>query len=182
VGASGGDKGQVEHILEDIHAVDATVDHVVISLHWGETSQRSPSANMRAIAHQIINAGGDMILGHHPHVPQGMELYQGRPIIYSLGNLVFPYSRPSWGDNILVRATLTPDRIDALEILPIAGLGQDITQPYVLQGERANQLLEQIQAQSASLNTALEIRDDIGYLKIPIETPVPQPADLEKMS
>ena len=67
-----------------------------------------PETLMPALAeleHAFIEAGADLVVGSHPHVLQGMELYQGRPILYSLGNFVFGGNwNPRDKDSVLVKA------------------------------------------------------------------------------
>ena len=65
---------------------------------------------------------------------------------------------------MLVRITLTPEKISRLEILPIAGEGNDLAQPYLLSGSPARQLLEFLQSRMATLGTHLDIEDDIGVV------------------
>lgn len=64
-------------------------DLIILSLHWGEEYAKQPSAEQIAIGHKLIEAGADLIVGHHPHVVQEMEYYKGGWIAYSLGNFVF---------------------------------------------------------------------------------------------
>jgi poly-gamma-glutamate synthesis protein (capsule biosynthesis protein) len=64
-------------------------DLLVVSYHWGVEENEAPTARQKQIAHLAIAAGADVVLGHHPHVLEGVEFYQGHPILYSLGNFVF---------------------------------------------------------------------------------------------
>ncbi|MFA7653631.1 MAG: CapA family protein [Candidatus Magasanikbacteria bacterium] len=64
-------------------------DKVIVNIHWGEEYKTISNIRQRAIAHLMIDAGADVIIGHHPHVVQEMEIYKNRPIFYSLGNFVF---------------------------------------------------------------------------------------------
>ena len=57
--------------------------------HWGWENEALPSARQQELAHRLIDAGADAIIGAHPHVTQGAEMYRGKPIIYSLGNFLF---------------------------------------------------------------------------------------------
>jgi poly-gamma-glutamate synthesis protein (capsule biosynthesis protein) len=61
-------------------------DHVIISPHWGRERFRIPSPQQVIQARAFIDAGSSMVLGHHPHVLQGMEIYDRSPVICSLGN------------------------------------------------------------------------------------------------
>lgn len=79
------DTGRVCRIIKDLcHEVD----HVIVSPHWGEERFRIPSPEQIKQARAFVDAGASMVLGHHPHVLQGMELYRRAPIAYSLGNFI----------------------------------------------------------------------------------------------
>lgn len=64
-------------------------DIVIFTFHWGEERQHYPNAAQRELAHFTIDAGADMVIGHHPHVLQGIEEYKGKKIVYSLGNFIY---------------------------------------------------------------------------------------------
>ncbi|CAN1532126.1 PgsA Putative enzyme of poly-gamma-glutamate biosynthesis (capsule formation) [Fimbriimonadaceae bacterium] len=81
-------------------------DVVVIGLHWGIERKTLPSAYQVAFGRACVEAGADIVWGHHPHVLQGAELYKGKPILYSLGNLVAPRS----GETALISVNLESDR------------------------------------------------------------------------
>jgi poly-gamma-glutamate capsule biosynthesis protein CapA/YwtB (metallophosphatase superfamily) len=76
-------------ILDMARARTAGADIVLPFFHWGWENEPGPSARQRELARRLIDAGADAIIGAHPHVTQGAEMYRGRPIIYSLGNFVF---------------------------------------------------------------------------------------------
>lgn len=77
-------------IFKIIEFYKTIVDYFVIVPHWGREYLRYPSAQQRKIAHKWIDYGVDLIVGHHPHVIQGKEIYKGKYIYYSLGNFIFP--------------------------------------------------------------------------------------------
>lgn len=64
-------------------------DFVILMIHWGKEYQTTSSLRQQDKAHGMMDAGVDMIIGHHPHVVQEHEYYKGKPIYYSLGNFVF---------------------------------------------------------------------------------------------
>ena len=68
------------------------LDYVIVSLHWGYEYVHYPSLEQVKLAHKIVDAGADVILGHHPHVLQPVEMYNGKLIFYSLGNFVFDFN------------------------------------------------------------------------------------------
>lgn len=81
-------------LLEEIRTAKETCDFVVVYVHWGIERDEMPQDYQRTMGKQYIDAGADMVIGSHPHVLQGMEYYNGKPIIYSLGNFVFGSSIP----------------------------------------------------------------------------------------
>jgi poly-gamma-glutamate synthesis protein (capsule biosynthesis protein) len=80
---------QLDLIARDIRLLKQNTDYIVVNFHWGTEKARKPDAADRRFAHRVIEAGADAIIGHHPHVLQGIEMYKQKPIVYSLGNLVF---------------------------------------------------------------------------------------------
>lgn len=65
-------------------------DFLVVAVHWGIERQTTPDGYQVALGRALVDAGADVVWGHHPHVLQGAEIYNGKPILYSLGNLVSP--------------------------------------------------------------------------------------------
>ena len=76
-------------ILDVANARRAGANVVLPFLHWGWENEPQPSARQRELARALIDAGADAVIGSHPHVTQGAEMYRGKPIVYSLGNFVF---------------------------------------------------------------------------------------------
>lgn len=64
-------------------------DYLVVNIHWGYEYNKLPSKRQTEIAHKLIDSGTDVIIGHHPHIIQPMEVYKNKAIFYSLGNFVF---------------------------------------------------------------------------------------------
>ena len=63
---------------------------LAVALHWGNEKETLPTPYQVALGRAFVDAGADLVLGHHPHVLQGAEIYRGKPIFHSLGNLVSP--------------------------------------------------------------------------------------------
>jgi poly-gamma-glutamate synthesis protein (capsule biosynthesis protein) len=78
-----------DRIIQDIRALRDVLDLVVVILHWGEEYVHSPSPEQVRIGRSLVDHGADIILGAHPHVLQGYEIYNRRLIVYSLGNFIF---------------------------------------------------------------------------------------------
>jgi Bacterial capsule synthesis protein PGA_cap len=76
---------EVVPMIEDVHSARRESDLVVVCLHWGQEMVSCPSPRQRRVARQLVAAGAGMILGHHPHVLQGIEQVSGGLVAYSLG-------------------------------------------------------------------------------------------------
>jgi Bacterial capsule synthesis protein PGA_cap len=88
------DERDIRMIVEDVTALRGKVDVVIVAFHWGvDWVPRVIADYQVAAAHACIDAGADMILGHHPHVPKAIEVYKGKAIFYCLGTLCMTNSR-----------------------------------------------------------------------------------------
>lgn len=94
-------------------------DIVVVSLHWGIEFSHYPTSNQTQIGHYCIDQGADLVIGHHPHVIQGMEIYNNRPICYSLGNFIFDQSFGPTTESVCAKITIADKKINRIEIIPI---------------------------------------------------------------
>lgn len=101
-----------ERILDEVGSAKKQSRVVVVSLHWGEEFLDYPSASQVIFAHKLVDAGASLILGHHPHVLQGIEKYRGAVIAYSLGNFVFDMWQSPTRSSMLLKATLSESGID----------------------------------------------------------------------
>lgn len=77
------------NLIASIKEAKANSDYVVVYVHWGIEREEYPVDYQRTLAKQYIDAGADAVIGAHPHVIQGIEYYNGKPIVYSLGNYWF---------------------------------------------------------------------------------------------
>ena len=89
-------------MVEDIKQVRSVADVVIVSMHWGIHFMPAKLATyQKEVGHAAIDAGADLIIGTHPHILKGIEVYKGKVIFYSLGNFamdssvtkVWPYAK-----------------------------------------------------------------------------------------
>ena len=80
---------QEKKVITQVKEEKAKVNILIVSFHWGQEYAQEPSPSQVKLAHQAVEAGADLIIGHHPHIIQRVEDYQGAKIVYSLGNFVF---------------------------------------------------------------------------------------------
>ena len=102
-------------VAQEIQKVKKECDYLVVYVHWGIERKTQPEAYQREMGHQYIDAGADLVVGSHPHVLQGIEPYNGKWILYSLGNFVFGSSIP---ETMLVQASVDAQGETALSIVP----------------------------------------------------------------
>jgi len=140
----------LEVVAADVVAAAAHADIVVVSLHAGLEYQELPSDLQVAVAHAAIDAGARLVLGHHPHVLQGIERYRSGLIIYSLGNFVFDldsvdYAQPGLPSALsaVLEIGLTREGVVDCRLLPIAIDPAD-GRPYPASGEQAAAVLERM--------------------------------------
>lgn len=110
-----------ENILNDVTTLKNKCDFVIVSLHWGIENVFYPSPKQITIAREIIDAGATLILGHHPHVIQGLEKYKNGLIAYSLGNFNFDtkLSKSKTDKSIILSVNLNRNGILDYKIDPI---------------------------------------------------------------
>ena len=78
-----------EKLQKTIEEMADKTDLVIVNIHWGQEYQDRFNQQQQSIAHKLVDFGADIVVGHHPHVVQGIEIYKDKPIFYSLGNFIF---------------------------------------------------------------------------------------------
>ncbi len=148
--------------VDAVRALKARVDVVLVSVHWGHEFVETPTPGQVAMAHHLVDAGADAIIGHHPHVLQSVELYRDRPIVYSLGNFVFGH-QPSPRDlsAILELSLQRGARPVARAALRPVLLDGRMGTPTPVTGTRAAPIVARIRATSRRFRTALIERDGV---------------------
>ena len=146
-----------------IRTLAGKVDYVVVGYHWGIEYEHYPNASLQtAEAHAAIDAGADLVIGHHPHVLQGIETYKRRLIAYSLGDLVFDHYSVATGQTVLVDAVLTPKGVNAT-LVPVYASSGGI--PAVQRGAGATTILSLVRQYSKALGTDVVIRGDVATVR-----------------
>lgn len=112
---------RVASATEQIESLKAAgTDIVIVSFHWGVEYEMHSTSSQQVIARALVDAGADLIIGHHPHAIQEVEEYQGKYIVYSLGNFVFDQNLSRFTmKGLMVRASVKDKKIEGLEQIPI---------------------------------------------------------------
>lgn len=109
---------EFESVKNYIQKAKKSADLVVISFHWGEEYKLESNSEQKNIAHELIDAGVDLIIGHHPHVTEEVENYKNGTIAYSLGNFVFDQSfSTSTMEGLMLKVKIRQGKI--FEVLPV---------------------------------------------------------------
>jgi len=148
--------GYEKLVTADIKNARSQADYVVVSFHWGKEAVSAVQVYQRTVAQQAINAGADIIIGHHPHILQGIERYKNGLIFYSLGNFAFA-SRSTTADvSAMIRLRLDRDHREA-EILPLDVRYRLVGfQPRLLAGEKGAAVIEQLNNLSKPFKTGIQ--------------------------
>ncbi len=113
----------LEAMVVDVERARPRVDSLLASFHWGASQSRTLTLSQQAVAHAAIEAGVDIVIGHHPHIVQGIEVYRGKPAFYALGNFVLdhdhPMFLPSARESICLKVTLRDGVPDQAVISPV---------------------------------------------------------------
>lgn len=122
------------------------VDFLVVYVHWGIEKASNPEEYQRNLGHEYIDAGADLVVGAHPHVLQGVEYYNGKPIFYSLGNFIFNSSIPR---TAVLSVKLEKDMNPTYTLIP-ASASNYLTQ--ISEGEDASNTLKYVKSISYHTN------------------------------
>lgn len=101
-----------------IAAARPKADVLIVVFHGGTELAQDANDIQRAFGRAAIDAGADMVIGHHPHVIQPLEVYRGKPILHSIGNFLFVSPNPATRATMVVRAALSSTGVDRLDFLP----------------------------------------------------------------
>lgn len=154
-----GVKDSMEKNIQDLKDEGAQV--IIASFHWGEEKAEYPNDVQVELAHAAIDAGADLVLGHHPHVLQGIEQYKGKNIVYSLGNFCFGGNMyPSDMDTMIFQQTFTlkggklqEDNVTNIIPCSVSSVeGYNNYQPTPAAGEKETEILNKITQRSQGLS------------------------------
>ena len=149
----------------EIHALKPNVDFVIASYHGGDEYKDVPGESAVREIKLLAEFGADIVLGHHPHVPNGIEVYRGCWIFYSLGNAVFNQPQRYWTQRSFAALVKLEKRngqkkISSIELIPFHPGYQPITD---LNEDDIRELMNRIQL----LSTVTITHTERGYFVTP---------------
>lgn len=151
--------GRAQQVKDNIAKVKSEgADVVIVIFHWGIERDAAPNSHQTMLARLAIDEGADLVCGHHPHVLQGIEVYKGKNIVYSLGNFCFGgNSNPSDKDTMIFQQTFTITKDGLKEdnvtnVIPCSlssEKSRNNYQPTPATGDEAARIMKKIEDRSA---------------------------------
>jgi poly-gamma-glutamate synthesis protein (capsule biosynthesis protein) len=128
----------------DIKELRPLIDYLIVIYHGGNEYYPLPSPHLKKTFHYLVDLGADAVIGHHTHVSSGYEIYNGKPLVYSLGNFFFPYKNEpaEWHQALLLKLIIN-NKID-LELIPINQCLNNQLKVNAAKQNDANTVLEKV--------------------------------------
>lgn len=141
--------GTPDVIAADVTAVRSQADLVIVVLHSGYEYVEEPSEPQMAAAHAAIDAGADLVIGHHAHILQGIEYYNDGVIVYGLGNFAFEIDGAP--ETAVLNVWLDQNGVHSLELIP--AIIQEGGAPRLAESWEATPILRQVYFLTRILNS-----------------------------
>jgi poly-gamma-glutamate synthesis protein (capsule biosynthesis protein) len=153
---------------QDIAQAAKEADIVVVFIHWGVIQSKNIiTARQQFFAHSIIDFGADVVLGQQLHVLKGIEIYQGKAIVYSLADFIFELYDKQHSKIVLPKFYFQDGKLKQIELTPIwVDNPKAKYQPQLLHEEAAQTALEKYQKLCEALNTKMEIEGGKGWIRL----------------
>lgn len=145
-----------EKLLQTVAAAKEESDFVIVYVHWGTENQEETDWAQNKQAPELVEAGADLIIGDHPHILQKIDIINGVPVIYSLGNFWFN-SRPL--DTGMVKVTISQEGLQSFQFIPCL---QNNCKTNLLEGEEKTRVLGEMRRMSPTVQI-----DEDGYVTLP---------------
>lgn len=136
-------------------------DRQVLYVHWGVEYDLVHSSTQEQVVAAFVKEGGDLVIGHHPHVTQDITLFSGVPVLYSLGNFIFDqYFSPDVEEGYVADVLFTASST----VVQLRPVGSIRSQPYLMTGEQKDHFLTRLAARS---DTRLTAMIESGLVSVP---------------
>ncbi len=159
---------ELTEFVEHVREAKSRCDLLAVSIHWGNEYQNVPTQRQKDVARAAIDAGADLIIGHHPHVLQGVGQYRGAPILYSTANFVFDQREGERMETAIFHLRYTEGEGWNIRMVPVwisrARMGPVFPEP-----ERARRIIERLARLSENLGVPISVQDNEGEAMIPLE-------------
>ncbi|TZE81592.1 CapA family protein [Calorimonas adulescens] len=151
-------------IVDDIKKAREAADIVIVMPHWGVEESTIVPAEQRQMAHEMIDAGASVVIGSHPHILQGIEVYKGGLVAYSLGNFVFDQNDSRNKESIVLGLNFNDGKLSEAVISPF--VIEDKVKPTPATGEKGEEILDMLKSLSEEFDTQINIEKATGKIRI----------------
>ena len=153
-------------MIEKVKKLSKRADLLIVMTHWGKPRQTTEvTKRQQFFAHALVDAGADLVLCQRLHMLQGTEIYQGKPIVYSLADFVYDNYDKQYTRIISPKITFCNGELKLIELIPVwVGNPKAKYQPQILNGELAKLALENYQFLCKELNTEVIIESNKGFI------------------
>ena len=160
----------LEAMIADVERTRPRVDFLLASFHWGASQSRTLTLSQQAAAQAAVEAGVDVVVGHHPHIVQGVEVYRGRPVFYALGNFVLDHDHPMFlptaRESICLKLTLRGGVLEGAAISPVLIEADGSPRIPGPEEPKSAEILDTLKALSEKLGTRLDISGGEGMVAL----------------
>ena len=155
------------HVRADVTAARRQADIVLVSFHWGQEGKTVLRDYQTQLGHAAIDAGAAAVVGHHPHILQGIERYRDGVILYSLGNFTFGSYSKDAQVSAVAELEFDGNRVRTLRLTPINVNNFEVEfQPVPLQGEAADRVVATLTELSALRHTTIDNESGRAVLRL----------------
>ena len=142
-------------------------DLLVVMMHWGKAVQTEAVSNRQQFfAQALIEAGADLVLSQRLHTLQGIQIFKGKPIIYSLADLIYENFDKRHAQIVIPKVTFRNRQLQHIELIPVwVGNPKAKYQPQTLSGEQAKTTLTKYKQLCQSLDTTVSVEIDRGWIR-----------------
>lgn len=145
---------RAQRLLGTIKATRDTVDTLIVSAHWGPNWGYTPPPEHLSFGHALMDAGADMLFGHSGHIVRGIEVYQGKPILYCAGNFVDDYA-------------VDPDERNDQSFIFIVETENEVTRRIILYPTVIRSFQARMAEAREARGIALKLKELCGLLQTP---------------
>lgn len=131
--------GDPRRVAAAVREARGRADVVVVSFHGGTELDPEPNAVQKAFARTAVRAGADVVIGHHPHVLQPVEVIDGKVVLHSIGNFLFASPTPTTRATAAARIILAKDGVRRIEFVPF-----DVNEGRPLPGRMAEKAFDRL--------------------------------------
>ncbi|MCZ6676767.1 MAG: CapA family protein [Candidatus Poribacteria bacterium] len=170
-------------MTQAVESAKQDADLVVVSIHWGKKrNTQTVSKRQRFFAHGLIDAGADLVLCQRLQTWQGIEIYKGKPVIYSLGDFIYDTYDKQYSKVVIPKITFDSRVLKSIELTPIWVDNPEVKyQPQILSGDDAREALVNYQRLCSEFNTTVSIKNDRGWIEPKIAEKVKVPIDPQEL-